>query len=238
MVSSMADLLSLTSLIICFSTIIALARFFGQCGLYTYSAVAMIVANTQVLKLTKYSFFNHEVALGTIVFATTFVVDNILIEYFGKKAARRSVYLSFIIYLFFVVSMKLTILHPVVQNSQSIDFSQELATIFSPGIALFVSSALAYFSGQFCDIFIFSLLRKIKKLYIKSMISMSVSTFVDNAVFSIFAWMVFSDHPIGWNELWNTYIINLYVLRLVVVLMCIPFIKLVEFIGVNCVREF
>lgn len=234
----MADLLSLSTLVICFFTIIVLAKFFGQSGLYAYSAVAVIVANMQVLKLTKYSFFDHEVALGTVVFATTFAVDNILIEYFGSKSARKSVYLSFAVYLFFVICMKIAIMHPEVCGSESCDLSRELSAVFSLGPALFASSILAYFAGQFCDIFVFSLLRKIKKLYIKSMVSMPVSAFADNAVFSIFAWIIFSDRPISWNELWNTYIVNLYILRLVVVLMCIPLIRLVEFIGVNRVREF
>lgn len=229
----MAELLSLTTLLVCFSTIIILARFFGKSGLFTYSAVAMIVANTQVLKLTKYSFFDNAVALGTVVFATTFVVDNLMIEYFGSKNAKKSVWLSFAVYLFFVTSMKLAISHPIVQSGGCCDLSGELFAVFSPGFVLLVSSILAYFSGQFCDIFVFSLLGKIKKLALKSLISMSISTFVDNAVFSFFAWIVFATHPISWNELWNTYIINIYVLRLIVVLACIPLIKLIEVIGVK-----
>ena len=229
----MADLLSLATLFVCFFTIIVLARFFGKNGLFAYSAVAIIIANTQVLKLTKYSFFDHAMALGTVVFATTFVVDNIMIEYFGSKNAKKSVWLSFIVYLFFVVSMKLTILHPVVQSGQCCDLSAELSSVFSPGFILFISSVLAYFSGRFCDIFVFSLLKKIKQLTIKSFISMSISTFVDNAVFSLLAWIVFNPNPISWNELWNTYIINVYILRLIVVLTCIPLIKLIEIIGVK-----
>lgn len=229
----MADLLSLTTLFVCFSTIIILARFFGKNGLFAYSAVAIIIANTQVLKLTKYSFFDHAVALGTVVFATTFVVDNIMIEYFGSKNAKKSVWLSFTVYLFFVISMKLAISHPVVQSGECCDLSGELSAVFSPGFVLFISSILAYFAGQFCDIFVFSLLKKIKRLTLKSLISMSISTFVDNAVFSVFAWIIFATHPISWNELWNTYIINIYILRLIVVLTCIPLIKLIEMIGVK-----
>lgn len=238
MALQMADWLSLATLFVCFSIIVVLAKFFGRSGLFAYSSVAMIVANIQVLKLTKYSFFNHEVALGTVVFATTFVVDNIMIEYFGAKNAKKSVWLSFVIYLFFVVSMKLAIMHPVVQNGECCDLSRELTAIFSPGFVLFMSSVLAYFAGQFCDIFVFVLLKKVKQLVVKSFISMSISTFVDNAVFSIFAWIIFASSPISWNELWNTYIINLYVLRLVVVLACIPLIKVIETVGVDRVREF
>lgn len=234
----MADILSLCTLLTCFSTIVILLRFFGKSGLFAYSAVAIIISNIQVLRLTKYSFFSHEVALGTVVFATTFAVDNILIEYFGVKQAKRSVYLGFIIFLFFSVAMKIATWHPEVSNTGCSNYSKEIAVLFSQEFTLLTASIAAYLTGQFCDIFVFTLLHKISKLSLKSFISMAVSTFVDNVTFSVLAWIVFAKNPISWNELWNTYIINLYILRLAVVFACVPLVKMVKFIGVDRVREF
>lgn len=234
----MSSMLSLLTLAICFITIISLNYFFGKSGLLTYSAVVTIAANIQVLKLTKYSFFPHEVALGTVIFATIFAVDNILMQYYGEKIAKKSIYLSFAAYLFFVIIMQIAVAHPCVNNVGCTNYANELSIIFSPGIKLFISSVLAYFVGQFCDICLFKMFSKIKGLSIKSFFAMAISAFVDNAVFSALAWIVFSKHSISWNELWNTYIINLYVLRLIVVAMCVPFMKVVEMIGGNRVRKF
>ena len=64
---------------------------FGEIGLYIYSAIAIIVANIQVLKLVKFSFFSEPIALGTVLFASTFLCTDILAEYYGAKKARINV---------------------------------------------------------------------------------------------------------------------------------------------------
>ena len=214
-----------------------LSRFFGKSGLFAYSAIATIVSNIQVLKLTKYALFPHEVALGTVVFSTTFAVDNILVHHFGARTARKAVYLSFALFLFFSLVMKIAIMHPELPQNGCVNYSKELAAIFSHELPLFVSSVLAYLAGQFCDISVFTLLRKFS-LSVKSLCSMSISGFVDNLTFSVFAWVVFADNPISWNELWNTYIINLYLLRWIVIVTCVPLVKMVQMIGVEGVRKF
>ena len=67
-------------------------RCFAKSGLIVYSAIATITANIQVVKLTQYTLVNDPVALGTVVFATTFAVDNILTEYYGKNVAQKNIF--------------------------------------------------------------------------------------------------------------------------------------------------
>ena len=69
---------------------------------------------------------------------------------------------------------------------------------------------------------------KNKYLILRSFISMSLSTFLDNFVFSVLAWIILSDNPISWNSLWSTYIFSGYLLRLIVVVFCIPLVKLAK----------
>jgi uncharacterized integral membrane protein (TIGR00697 family) len=96
-------------------------------------------------------------------------------------------------------------------------------------VVLFVASLLSYVVSQFTDIFIFSTLKRIFKnrhVSCRSMISMTLSTFVDNCVFSALAWIVFADVPITLSSLWTTYIFITYMIRLVVAALCVPLVRL------------
>ena len=53
-----------------------------------------------------------------------------------------------------------------------------------------------------------------------------VSALIDNAVFSVLAWVVFAPEPIGWKALVFTYILGTYALRVVVAALDTPFVYL------------
>lgn len=223
------ELLSFLTLLVCITTILLATKFFGRYGLYAYSAIVTITSNIQVLKLTQYSLISNPIALGTVLFSTTFAVDNILTEYYGEKAAKKGLYISFFGYMFFVIVMQIAVWHPAVINSECVNLHSELEKIFSPVFYLFISSLIAYFVGQRTDIFVYSLLKKIshgKFIALRSMISMAISAFVDNFVFSFFAWIIFAKNPISLTLLWKTYIFITYMIRLVIAALCVPLVKL------------
>ena len=75
-------------LFFCFLSVLIFLKLFGEVGLYVYTVIAIIAANIQVLKLVKFSFFSEPIALGTVLFASTFLCTDILAEYYGAKKAR------------------------------------------------------------------------------------------------------------------------------------------------------
>ena len=82
------SLLWLVMLIFCFSSILLFLKIFGYVGLYVYSSIAVIAGNIQVLKTVDF-FYSHEpVALGTLLFASTFLCTDILSEHYGKEKAQ------------------------------------------------------------------------------------------------------------------------------------------------------
>jgi uncharacterized integral membrane protein (TIGR00697 family) len=206
-----------------------MVKLFGKHGLFAYSSVAVIAANIQVLKLTKYSMVDHPVALGTVLFSTLFAVDNILTEYFGAKTARKCVWISFLCYLFFSLLMKIAMMHPVIESHKCINLHWELEKIFSPCFIFFFSSLISYIVGQQADIYIFSSLKKMTRgrfVSTRSLISMAISTFLDNFIFSFLAWVVFADHPIDMPSLWHTYIFTTWIIRLIIAVACVPLVRL------------
>ncbi|MDR1334601.1 MAG: queuosine precursor transporter [Holosporaceae bacterium] len=225
----MAEFLSLSTLFSCFIVILVMAKFFGKGGLLVYSAISVVISNLQVLRLTKYSMMDNPVALGTVVFSTLFAVDNILTEYYGAKAARQCVWMNFICFLFFTFIMEVTNLHPAIENWDCVNLHRELKIVFSPCFTLFISSLISSVIGQLVDIFVYSNLQKIMKgryTSLRSFAAMALSTFVDNFIFSILAWIIFAKNPVNIAVLWKTYIVATVMIRLVIAVLCVPLVKL------------
>lgn len=223
------EFLSLISLLVCFASILSLLYFFGKEGLFAYTTMAVIISNIQVLKLTQYSFLTDPVALGTIVFSSSFAVDNILTEFFGRKTAQKNTFMSFFTYLAFVILIQITIAHPNIQSQNCINLHDEVKAVFSPSLVIFISSAAAYLCGQLFDIFVFASLKKLfksKYLALRSLISMACSTFLDNLVFSMLAWIILADNPISWKEMLITYVYITYLIRLSVAVLSVPIVQL------------
>ena len=82
-------------LIFCFLAILIFLKLFGEVGIYVYTSIAIIAANIQVLKIVDFPFFNNPIALGTILFSSTFFATDILAEYYGTKYARKNILIGF-----------------------------------------------------------------------------------------------------------------------------------------------
>jgi len=171
-------------------------RLYGAAGLMVYSSLAVVIANLQVQTATTYSFFREPIALGTVVFSSIFIVSGILTEYYGKAQARKAVWLSFTAMILVTFFMLLTVGFKPAKDFQAAH--QAMCVLFLPAPALIAASLIAYAVGQFNDIWIFSGLSRLtagKFLWFRSFIATLIGAFLDNLVFSVLAWMVFSSHP-------------------------------------------
>lgn len=221
------EALTFLMLLTCGAVILLMMRFFGAVGLMVYSAVAVIVANLQVQTVTKYSFFSEPVALGTIVFSSIFIVSGILTEYYGKEQARQAVWLSFTAMILITFFMLLTIgfkpEHGFYKTHQA------MCTLFLPVPALIAAGLIAYAAGQLNDIWIFATLSRLtqgKYLWFRSFLATLIGAFLDNLIFSVLAWIIFSPHPLPWKTVFFTYVLGTYFLRILVAFVGIPFIYL------------
>ena len=80
------------ALIINYSAVVLAYHFFGKEGLYCFTVLATIAANIEVLIIIRA--FGMEQTLGNILFASTFLVTDILSEMYGRKAANKAVKLG------------------------------------------------------------------------------------------------------------------------------------------------
>ena len=80
------EILLLVSLFLTFLTVVFLFWLFQEQGLYLWTVLATIAANIEVLIMV--NAFGMEMTLGNILFASTFLVTDILSELYGKKPPR------------------------------------------------------------------------------------------------------------------------------------------------------
>lgn len=201
----------------CVASLLFIALFYflyGKAGLYVYTSLAVIIANIQVLRLGFFSFLTEPIALGTVLFTSTYFVADILTEHYGVKESRKIIGVSFLSMAFVPVFMGLVLLFP---SRESTQVDKAIHVLFSPVPRLLMASFISYAVSQYLDIYIFQKIKQLthsKYLGARSILSLLTSGFIDNIVFCTLAWVVLSPQPVGWSQLWYSYILGTYVIRL------------------------
>ena len=222
-------LLWLVMLIFCFSSILLFLKIFGYVGLYVYSTIAVIAGNIQVLKTVDFFYSPEPVALGTLLFASTFLCTDILSEHYGKEKAQKNILISFAGFLTMTIFMLFTIGF----KPSYIDWSHEsLSNVFTPMTRFFIASMISYLASQFFDVWIYNLIKKLtfsKYLWLRNNLSTVLSSLIDNTIFSILAWIILNPNPETLYNVIMIYILGTYILRIVIALIDTPFLYLSKF---------
>ena len=209
---------------ICYLSMFLMAKYFKQAGLYVYSVVAVIACNLQVLKAMEFSWLNEPIALGSIVYASTFLASDALTEIYGAKSARKSIGLSFGATIILLLMMVITLGFKPLAGQLALDHAhfnqahEALAVIFMPNPAIICASLIAYIISQLTDIYVFSYLKERTKhhLVVRVIISISLAAFIDSCIFSILAWKVFAISPVSNHSLFYNYILGGYAIQMLV----------------------
>ena len=227
--------------------ILILLRLFGEAGLYVYTVLAIIGANIQVLKIVNFPFFENPIALGTILFSTTFLTTDILTEYYGKEFAKKNILIGFISFLLMTIIMLFTMgFTPLNEMSASEEYvwalpiQDNLMGIFMPFPTFFIASMIAYLLSQYFDVWIYSKISHItnkKFLWMRNNISTMTSSLLDNTIFSIFAWIILNPNPLSFSTVLFTFILGTYVLRIIIAILDTPFIYLAKYFLPNRSNE-
>mgnify|MGYP001149940140 FL=1 len=216
----------LIMLFYCFSSILIFLKLFGYVGLFIYSALAVIIGNIQVLKTVDFFYSPEPVALGTVLFASTFLCTDILSEHFDKDKARKNVLIGFISFLFMTIIMLITIGFKPSTN----DWVQDsLVNVFTPMSRFFIASMIAYLASQYFDVWIYSTIKNLTKnrfLWLRNNLSTIISSLVDNTVFSLLAWIILNPNPDTLYNVIMIYIFGTYILRIFIAFIETPFIYL------------
>jgi hypothetical protein len=207
-------------LLVNFAVILLMFRFFGREGLAVWMGVSVIAANIQVIKTIE--ILGVTATLGNIVYASSFLITDILSENYGKQAARRVVYFGLAVIIGFTLLMNLARLFEPAAD----DFAHESLSVifgFLPRIA--VASLAAYLVSQLHDVWAYAFWKRrfdgIRTIWIRNNLSTMVSQLVDTLVFTTIAFAgVFS---VG---VFLEIVLTTYLLKVIVAAADTPFVYL------------
>ncbi len=208
----------LVMLLVNFIAILVSYRIWGKLGLYIWIPISAIIANIQVTKTV--NLFGFEATLGNIVYATSFLVTDILSENYGKKEAQRAVGIGFFSLIIMTLLMNLALYF----NPAKSDFVQSsMQTIFSLMPRIAFGSLIAYGISQLHDIWAYDFWKRRfpakNKIWIRNNLSTMVSQLIDSIVFTLIAFMgVFP------TAVMIEIVITTYILKWVVAIADTPFI--------------
>jgi uncharacterized integral membrane protein (TIGR00697 family) len=201
------ELLWLIMLLLNFSGILVMYRFFGKTGLYAWVPIAVIIANIQVVKTVQ--LFGLTSSLGNIVYATSFLATDILSENYGKKDAGKAVGIGFLSLLALTVFMNLALMF----EPSSVDFAQpSMRTLYSllPRIAL--GSFTAYGISQIHDVWAYSFMKERRPdgrwIWLRNNLSTMVSQAIDSLIFVAIAFAGSIPAADFWELVISTYVLK------------------------------
>ncbi len=205
------ELLWLAMLLANFLLIIAAYKFFGKWGLIMWIPISVIVANIQVIQTIE--LFGLVATLGNIVYATSFLVTDILSENYGKEDAKKAVWIGFFSLISMTLLMNLALyFHPLQGDEFAATTHESLSTIFELMPRIAIASLTAYLVSQRHDIWAFHFWKKRfpspAQLWLRNNLSTMVSQLLDSVVFTLIAfWGVF-ETGVLWEIFITTYLLK------------------------------
>lgn len=211
--------------IINFSLFLGMYVLFGKTGIFVWIGMATILANIQVTK--QITLFGFEATLGNIMYGTIFLSTDALNEFYGKKDAKKAVWIGFFILIATTIIMQMALWF----QPNSSDFAQgSLETIFGFFPRLVLASLIAFLVSQLLDVVLFqkikSLLPQTRFLWIRNNGSTIISQLVDTAIFVPIAFLgAIPNHVLfGLSGIF----VSTYIIKVLVALLDTPFLYLMK----------
>lgn len=183
----MNNLLIFMEIVIVFSLLLLTKKFFGRYGVMAWIPIATIIANIITVKNANILGFNT--AVGSVMFASTFLATDILSEYYSEEDAKKGVYMGLFSIVIFIVSSQIALFY----TPSVIDFAQEsMDVLFGLNLRISISSAVMYFIANMADIYLFNRIKKKtdgKYLWLRNNISTILCNCLENFLFMFLAWV-------------------------------------------------
>lgn len=176
--------LGIVSLILTFSLVVLVEKFFKKEGLYVWIGISTIIANIIVCKSV--DIMGITTGLGNVMFASSFLATDILCEKYSAKDGKKAIILGVVSQLIFISTTLLALSYA----PSDVDISNEsMKTLFTINFRVSLASIGMYFVSNIADIYLFEKLKKKfpNKLWLRNNISTMVCNSLENYFFTFFA---------------------------------------------------
>ncbi|MDO4745255.1 MAG: queuosine precursor transporter [Bacillota bacterium] len=144
------ELLLILSIVVIYGSVLLMYRYFGVTGLFCWTAISTILANIEVLRVV--DAFGIEQTLGNVLFASTFLVTDILSEREGADAAKKAVTMGIVTSVIFIIISQSWLLY---DPSASDWAGESFKVIFTNTPRLIAASLIVYAICQRFDVWLY-----------------------------------------------------------------------------------
>ncbi|MBQ7680560.1 MAG: queuosine precursor transporter [Butyrivibrio sp.] len=215
------ELLFIISVLFYLGSVLLLYKLFGKNGLFAFAIFGTLLGNIAVCKCI--DLFGLSATAGNVLYASTFLVTDILSEKYGKKEAKKAVMYSFSIMLLWLLGTQLILLLTPNANDY---VSDSLKVVFGLVPRITIASLLGFICSQNIDVFLYHLIWEktgdsAAKLWLRNNGSTLTSQAVDTVIFTFLAF--WGTYPL---EVFLSILFTTYLFKAVVALADTPFIYL------------
>lgn len=219
------ELLIISSFVIIYGGVLLFYRLFGKKGLLAFNVMATLLANIEVLILVRA--FGMEMTLGNVLFASTFLVTDILSENHNREDANKAVIISTLCSVFFIIISQMWLLYTPSEGDWA---SGAIHTIFSSTPRIVCASLGVYLVSQLTDVWLYHkwwdwcrrhLKDNRKGLWIRNNGSTMLSQLLNTSLYTLFAF--WGTYP---TETLLSIFISTYAIYFVASLLDTPFVYL------------
>ncbi len=208
------ELLLILSVIVLYGGVFVFHYFLGKQGLFYWTVLATVAANIEALIVI--NAFGMEQTLGNVMFASTFLVTDILSETASKKEADKAVNVGIIASVAFVVISQMWLLYTPAET----DFAfPAIRTIFSNTPRLMIASLAVYAVCQKFDVWAYHKWWEFtsrrcgdskKFLWLRNNGSTLISQFLNSVLFTFAAFFGTYDFPTLISITASSYVIFIF----------------------------
>lgn len=174
----MNSLLIFIEVIVVFGMLFGCYRLFGKVGAIAWVGMATILAN--VITAKNADIFGLSTAIGTVMFASTFLATDILAEYHSKEDAKKAVMVGLCADIVLIISTQIALLY----TPSAFDYADgAMRTLFALNLRISLSSMVMYFIANMADVWLFSRLKQKsggKKLWLRNNVSTILCNCLEN----------------------------------------------------------
>ena len=184
-------LIGLLSIVLVFSSVVLLEKYFGKNGLYVWIGVATITANIVVCKTI--NILGLTSAVGNVMFTSVFFASDILNEKYGKKDAQRAILLGTLASIIFMIATQLTLLYIPDQTDVA---HNAMATLFALNIRTTIASVVLYFISNIAGTYLYDKWKNKFHTLFRNNVVMSICNCTENFLFAFFAFIGILEMPV------------------------------------------
>lgn len=217
----MNELIFIGTVLLYLGSVLLLYKLFGKNGLYAFAVFSTLLGNIAVCK--SIDLFGVATTAGNVLYASTFLVTDILSEKYGRKTATRAVAYSFSTMVLWMIGTQLILLFTPNENDY---INESLKVVFGLVPRVTVASLAGYVVSQNLDVFLYHAIWKRtgnseKNLWMRNNFSTLTSQLVDTLIFTTLAfWGVFP------KNVFVSILLTTYLFKAIVAVVDTPFMYL------------